>query len=262
MASFLSKWGSNPKTSRKHSKKIAKPKEKLTLRDPNDPRIVYKISARARRVSLRVRDSEREVEVVVPGKSALKLAYTYAKENMDWINIQLEALPPAQPFVPGAQILLRGETYTLDRPDTRERPRIDHANRRIFVPAPDEEAFSGRVRRLLIREARQELEAATHFYADKLSKKVGKISVRDTSSRWGSCITRKGEGHISYSWRLISAPPYVLEYVAAHECAHLVEANHSASFWAVCESISEDVKPAKKWLRKNGALLHAVGADF
>ena len=181
---------------------------------------------------------------------------------MDWINVQLESLPPAQPFIPGAQILLRGESYTLVRPDTRERPRVDNVHKRILVPAPDEEAFSGRVRRLLIREAREELEAATHFYADKLSKKVGKISVRDTSSRWGSCVTRKGEGHISYSWRLIAAPPFVLEYVAAHECAHLVEANHSASFWAVCASIFDDVKPAKKWLSQNGALLHAVGADF
>lgn len=241
---------------------MVKPKEKLTLRDPDDPRIVYKISSRARRTSLRVRDSEREVEVIVPGKSALKQAYRYAKANMDWINVQLESLPPAQPFTPGAQILLRGESYTLVRPDTRERPRVDNIHKRILVPAPDEEAFSGRVRRLLIREAREELEAATHFYADKLSKKVGKISVRDTSSRWGSCVTRKGEGHISYSWRLIAAPPFVLEYVAAHECAHLVEANHSASFWAVCASIFDEVKPAKKWLRQNGALLHAVGADF
>ena len=262
MASFLSKWGKTPKPNQSHSKKIAKPKEKLTLRDPDDPRIVYKISDRARRTSLKVRDSEREVEVVVPGKAKLKQAYLYAKQNMDWINIQLESLPPAQPFIPDAKILLRGESYTLVRPETRERPRIDHVHKRILVPAPDEAAFSGRVRRLLIREARQELESATHYYADKLSKKVGKISVRDTSSRWGSCITRNGEGHISYSWRLISAPPFVLEYVAAHECAHLVEANHSTAFWNVCKSISEDVKPAKAWLRKNGALLHAVGAEL
>jgi len=68
--------------------------------------------------------------------------------------------------------------------------------RKIIVPSPDLESFSGRVRRFLIREAREELEAATHHYANKLGKRVAKISVRDTSSRWGSCVTRKGEGPI------------------------------------------------------------------
>lgn len=232
------------------------------FRDPDDPRILYKLSARARRISLKVKTAEREVAVIVPSVAALNKAVKFARENQEWINVQLESLPPPMPFVDGGEILIRGLAYTLIASKGRGRPKINHQTQEVFVPAPDVQSLPGRVKRLLIREAREELEAATHFYAEKLGKRVSKVSVRDQSSRWGSCISRGGEGQISYSWRLISAPPYVLEYVAAHECAHMIEANHSDAFWAVCDRISDDVKPAKKWLNKHGAKLHAVGAEF
>jgi len=236
--------------------------EPTEFRDPNDPRVLYKLSSRAKRISLKVRTSDREVAVIVPNIRSMEKAKKFARDNRDWINIQLETLPPAMPFEPGQRILIRGLEYLLVNPGGRARPKINHITREIHVPSPDIESFAGRVRRLLIREAREELEAATYHYADKLGKRVGKVSIRDQSSRWGSCITRKGEGHISYSWRLISAPPFVLEYVAAHECAHLIEANHSAAFWAIVDEIGDEVKRAKTWLNKNGALLHAVGAEF
>lgn len=231
------------------------------MRDADDPRVLYVLSDRARRISLKVKPGAREVHVVVPGIRSLAQARKFARDQRDWIDVQLEGLPVAQPFVPGGSIQFQGETYRLVSPPGRGRPRIDREGRKLVVPSPDAESFAGRVRRLLIREARTELEAASHHYAEKLGKRVGKVSVRDTESRWGSCITRNGEGHISYSWRLICAPPFVLDYVAAHECAHMVEANHSAAFWAVCGSINADVKAAKAWLRRHGQALHAVGAE-
>jgi len=237
-------------------------KELFPFRDEDDPRIVYKLSDRAKRISLKVNAAEREVSVIVPSMRALPKARKFAREQKDWIEVQLEDLPPPQPFIAGGPVLVRGELYELVSPPGRGRPKINHERRVINVPSPDPDSLPGRVRRFLIREAREELEAASHFYADKLGRRIGKISVRDTSSRWGSCITRKGEGHISYSWRLISAPPFVLDYVAAHECAHMIEANHSQVFWDVCASINDDVKKAKSWLRKNGAFLHAVGAEY
>lgn len=232
------------------------------FRDPDDMRILYKLSTRARRISLKVKTAEREVAVIVPSERALPKAMQFARENNEWINVQLENLPPPMPFIDGGEIMIRGHAYKLIAFEGRGRPKIHHQIREVHVPAPDAASLPGRVKRLLIREAREELEAATHYYADKLGKRVSKVSVRDQSSRWGSCITRNGEGQISYSWRLISAPPFVLEYVAAHECAHMIEANHSQAFWDVCARISDDVKPAKKWLNKNGAKLHAVGAEF
>lgn len=232
------------------------------FRDPDDPRIVYKLSKRAKRISLRMDNSNREVIVTIPGERAMKKAKDFAQKHKDWIEVQLETLPPAQPFLPGENILFRGERYRLIHKHDRSRARIHHNIKEIHISAPDIESFSGRVRRLLIRDAREELEAASHHYADMLSKRVRKVSIRDTSSRWGSCVTRKGEGHISYSWRLIAAPPFVLDYVAAHECAHLIEANHSQAFWDIVAHIYPDFKKAEKWLKKNGAYLHAVGAKF
>lgn len=216
---------------------------------------------------MRVNSADREVIVICPNKNGeltdtgLNRARKFVAEQRDWIEVQLEGLPPPQPFEPGGMILLRGQLYRLVHKGTRGHPAIHHDQREIHVPAP-EGSFSGRVRRLLIREARNRLEIASHHYAEKLGKTVGRVSIRDTRSRWGSCITRKGVGHISYSWRLISAPDFVLEYVAAHECAHLVHADHSSRFWSVCKELYPDLERAKTWLRKNGALLHAVGSDF
>ena len=233
----------------------------MQFRDPDDPRLLYKISKRARRISLRVNSSEREVIVTVPSQRAVEKARAFALKQKDWINVQLEALPPPEPFVPGGHVTLFGEPYLLLRPEGKGRPDIDKAARQISVSGAAD-TFAGRTRRLLIREARAALEEATHRYAAMLGKEVAKISVRDTRSRWGSCITRAGKGHISYSWRLVSAPPYVLDYVAAHECAHMIEANHSADFWAVVDRICPETKRAKKWLKLNGANLHALGADY
>lgn len=257
MSGFLSKLRSSPRSNRLTETS----KQKLQFRDPDDPRLLYRISNRAQRISLRVNSSEREVIVTMPSRHALEKARSFAKAQNDWINVQLEALPAPQPFVPGGTILLYGDTYQLENPSARGRPEVIKDNHIVNIPAPIE-AFSGRTRRLLIREARSELQAATQKYAEILGKEVEKVSVRDTRSRWGSCITRQGKGHISYSWRLISAPPFVLDYVAAHECAHMIEANHSADFWAIVDDICPDTKKAKAWLRKNGALLHAVGADY
>lgn len=237
-------------------------KADFPIRDISDPRVLYVLSQRAKRISLKVKPGSREVHVVVPGLRAFAKARTFAQQQRDWIDVQLEALPPPQPFKPGGEILFQGQYFRLVNPPGRGRARVDRIGRRLIVPSPDIDSFPGRVRRFLIREARAELEAASHHYAAELDKRVGKVSVRDTESRWGSCITRNGEGHISYSWRLICAPPEILEYVAAHECAHMIEANHSAAFWAVCDRIFDDVKSAKRWLSKNGPILHAVGAEF
>ncbi len=222
---------------------------------------MYKNSDRASRITLKVKPSDREVTVIVPGIRSLPKAKRFVKQQRDWIEVQLEALPPAQPFEPDAPILFEGEIYRLVHAGTRGHPRISRETREIIVPAPDG-TFEGRVKRLLIREARDRLTEATLKYAHMVDRPVEKIQVRDTSSRWGSCITRGGKGHISYSWRLVSAPKFVLDYVAAHECAHMIEANHSPAYWAVVARIFPEFKTAKHWLRQNGAYLHAVGAPF
>ena len=145
-------------------------------------------------------------------------------------------------------------------PSPRGRAKIDRETQKMIIPATLD-TLAGRGHRLLKREARAALETSTQRYAAQLGKTVAKISIRDSRTRWGSCISRQGEGYISYSWRLICAPPFVLDYVCAHECAHMVHPDHSAGFWALTEDLYPETKSAKAWLRKNGAFLHAVGAN-
>jgi hypothetical protein len=110
----------------------------------------------------------------------------------------------------------------------------------------------------LKREAKRDLEAASRQAAVALGAEVRRISVRDQSSRWGSCSSG---GVLSYSWRLILAPPFVLDYLAAHEVAHLIEMNHSRRFWRLVERICPDMGRAKAWLDAHGADLHRYGLD-
>jgi hypothetical protein len=115
-----------------------------------------------------------------------------------------------------------------------------------------------RVHDFLKREARKDLQKAAQLYADALGVRVRRVSIRDQSSRWGSCTSA---GSLSYSWRLILAPPYVLDYLAAHEVAHLVEMNHSPRFWRVVGRICDHVERAKRWLDTYGNDLHRYGVE-
>jgi predicted metal-dependent hydrolase len=102
--------------------------------------------------------------------------------------------------------------------------------------------------------ARERLAAASDRYARQVGRAFSGITLRDPRSRWGSCTA---EGALMYSWRLAMAPPDVLDYVAAHEVAHLVEMNHSAAFWAVVARLRPDWKVQRDWLRGQGAELQA-----
>jgi len=228
--------------------------------DENDGRITYYLRPRARRIRIKMDAANRKVAVTVPG-SARKLtdAKRFVRDKYDWILVQLEAFPPVQPFVDGGEVLFRGEIYTLYSPSLRGRPKVYAELKHLIVPA-HKDTLEGRTKRFLIREAREALTNCTRVHTSALGKTVDKISVRDTSSRWGSCVSRKSGNHISYSWRLICAPPFVLDYVTAHECAHLVHPDHSKDFWNLCNDLVDTVKPAEAWLKNHGNKLHAVGA--
>jgi len=122
----------------------------------------------------------------------------------------------------------------------------------ILVPEGPREG--PRIKALLTALARERLRRSVLIHADKLGRLPGKLTLRDPRSRWGSCSSK---GDLMFSWRLIMAPPEVLDYVAAHEVAHLAEMNHSARFWAVCEQLYPGYKTERDWLRKHGAELLA-----
>jgi len=127
----------------------------------------------------------------------------------------------------------------------------------VFVPGP-EDAMGARLRGWLRTRARDRLADASDRHAAALGRPYTAITLRDTRSRWGSCTA---DGRLMYSWRLILAPPEILDYVAAHEVAHLREMNHSPAFWTWVERLYGDWRPARDWLRRNGAGLHRVRFD-
>jgi predicted metal-dependent hydrolase len=213
----------------------------------------------ARRYTLRVQSATREVVLTMPPRGNLRDAEAFAKKHGGWVAARLNRLPQPSPFRDGAIVPLRGEPHRIDhRPTERGTVWVelgDDGSRALCV-AGGAPHVARRVRDYLKREAKRELETASRRYAEQLDVKIVRVSVRDQASRWGSCSTT---GVLSYSWRLILAPPFVLDYLAAHEVAHLVEMNHSRAFWRIVGRICSNTARAKTWLDAHGADLHRYG---
>jgi predicted metal-dependent hydrolase len=153
---------------------------------------------------------------------------------------------------------LRGKPHLIRQSRTargtvRVIPETKTALGRIEV-AGEPAHFSRRLLEWLKVECKKDLAAASTAYAEAMGVAFHKISVRDQTSRWGSCSTT---GQLSYSWRLILAPPFVLDYVAAHEVAHLKHMNHGPKFWALVGRYCADFQRARSWMRRHGKELHA-----
>lgn len=224
----------------------------------------FRVNGRARRVSLRLDPSRREVVAIAPSARRLPDAFHFAEQRREWIARRIGELPGRQPFAPGLVIEVDGEAVRLEG-------LADRGRAKFIAPAAgqparllaggDEDAYGRAVQRLLKKIALSRLEERTAFYARRLGAPMPDVAVMDARMRWGSCRQGlRGEpGRIRYNWRLILAPRHVLNYVAAHECAHLIEANHSPAYWAVVDQIFGDHRAARAWLRTHGVDLHAFG---
>lgn len=216
---------------------------------------------RARRYTLRIHPSDREAILTMPPRGTIVEAKDFAQRHGAWIAARLGRLPKAAPFLPGTVVPLRGIPHRIvHRAGIRGTvwTEMRDSGEKIICVAGDIAHIERRVHDFLKREARRDLQRAAEAYAGVLGVKVKRLSIRDQSSRWGSCTSA---GSLSFSWRLILAPPFVLDYLAAHEVAHLVEMNHSARFWKVCGRICSSVERAKKWLDTCGNDLHRYGID-
>lgn len=222
----------------------------LILQGTPDVFILLKRSARSRRLSLRVSRLDGQVSMSVPNWTSDAEAMRFAQEKEGWIRSQLSGLvAPTVPRV-GGVVLFEGVEIPVVSGQGRS---VQMQGGQMHVPGPPERS-AARVAAFLKVAARQRLTQASDHYAEQLNLSFGRVSIRDTRSRWGSCSS---EGNLMYSWRLIMAPPQVLDYVAAHEVAHLQEMNHSAAFWAVVERVYPNYAAPRKWLRVNGQHLHA-----
>ncbi|HVV62370.1 MAG TPA: SprT family zinc-dependent metalloprotease [Pseudolabrys sp.] len=247
------------------------PLRALLYRRPSEPsaisvafdQAVYLVRVRrhrqARRYTLRIHSATREVLLTMPPRGSLREACDFAQKHGAWIAARLGRLPEPAPFADGTVLPLRGVNHRIvHRAGARGTCWVEigaDGERKLCV-AGEEPHVARRVGDFLKREAKNALEAASRRAAEQLGVRVKRVSVRDQSSRWGSCSTT---GVLSYSWRLILAPAFVLDYLAAHEVAHLVEMNHSRRFWRMVERVCPNVSHAKTWLDAHGTDLHRYG---
>jgi predicted metal-dependent hydrolase len=247
------------------------PLRALLYRRPTEPqaieivfeRSIYLVRVRrhrqARRYTLRIQAATREVVLTMPPRGNLKEAKEFAQKHGGWIAARLCRLPKAVPFASGTVLPLRGAAHRIvhrrgERGTTWTEAGED--NEKLLCVAGDAPHVGRRIGDFLKREAKFDLEIATRRYAEKLNVVVKRVSVRDQATRWGSCSTT---GVLSFSWRLVLAPRFVLDYLAAHEVAHLVEMNNTQRFWRLVQRMCPDMQRAKVWLDVHGPDLHRYG---
>ncbi|WP_342360085.1 SprT family zinc-dependent metalloprotease [Terrarubrum flagellatum] len=215
--------------------------------------------ARARRYSLRLSNKTDEVILTLPPRGSLRAATSFAESQGDWIATRVRRAATRIPFADGSFIPLRGVDYRIiHRPAPRGvvTPATDASGEPTLAVYGETAHVARRVRDYLIKQARIDLERAVEKHARALELTPKRISVKDTVSRWGSCSST---GRLSFSWRLIMAPPFVLEYLAAHEVAHLKEMNHSTRYWRIVDKLDPRWREAERWLSHGGSQLHRYG---
>jgi predicted metal-dependent hydrolase len=212
----------------------------------------------ARNYTLRLKGTTGAPVLTMPKRGSLREARQFLDRHAGWLLREMDKLPKPRPIVPGATLPLRGVPHRVHHRDRRGTVAVETVDGApCLVVAGDLAHLRRRVVDFLKREARRDLEPRVRRHAEALGVAVTAIRLRDQTSRWGSCTLT---GHLSFSWRLIMAPPFVLDYLAAHEVAHLREMNHSRRFWRLVEALCPQTRQARAWLNAEGAKLHAVGS--
>lgn len=216
--------------------------------------ILLRRSLQARRLSLRVSSLDGRVTLTLPKWTPKREAMAFAYQKEDWIRGNLEDRPKLQRPRIGGRILLAGQPVQIVA--GKRRAAGLEAGVLIVPGHPDQVPM--RVAAFLKTAARQQLRLASDRYAGALGVDYARITLRDTRSRWGSCSSA---GNLMYSWRLIMASPCVLDYVAAHEVAHLREMNHGLGFWHLVGQLYPGFEAPRQWLRDHSSILHQYVFD-
>lgn len=210
-----------------------------------------KVSLRARRMALRVDTRAGDVVLTWPRGTSERSALRFIEEHKHWIETHRQKITKQQSFASGNILSIYGEECTIIRKEGRGVTRLEGKN---LIVHGRSEHLPRRIRDFLKESARQIFEDKAAQKMELIGRTLSSIRVIDPRTRWGSC-SHKGE--MMFSWRLILTPPYVLDYVVAHEVAHCIHMNHSKKFWALCASLTEDTATARRWLKKNGTAVMA-----
>ena len=220
---------------------------------PGNPPITVdlKRSTRAKRLSLRVSRLDGRVTLTLPGRAPMREALAFVADREGWLRQHLSDRPTGLTPAFGSAIPFEGAEVVLT-PGAVRTPTL--AEGQLILPG-DPARVAARTLAFLKSRARDALAEACDRHAAALGRPYGRLTLRDTRSRWGSCTQA---GDLMFSWRLIMAPAPVLDYVAAHEVAHLAEMNHSPRYWAVCARLFPDYQRQRRWLKHHGDTLHRV----
>ncbi len=227
----------------------------IDLGDRTAP-VTARVNRRARRLIVTVDAVSGRVIVTAPSKRALPEALDFARTRAIWISRQLDQGAGAKPFCEGLVFPLRGDPVSIvHEGPTRAPVRVDAGR---LIAGGDARHLNRRITEWLKAEARKALTERADHYSALVGRRRGPVTIRDTRSRWGSCAR---DGALSFSWRLIMAPPAILDYVAAHECAHLVHLNHSPAYWRVLKGLGIDARAARDWFAEHGQGLYVYGVE-
>lgn len=202
-------------------------------------------------MTLRVSSLDGKVTLTVPAGMSQRKALAFAREKAGWLRRHVGQTPVETLVAEEAEVPYRGALHVVRRADVAA---VRAAAGVIEVPARSR-AVGRAVEAFFKASARDALSEASNRHARALGRSYTALALRDTRSRWGSCTEA---GRLMYSWRLIMAPPRVLDYVAAHEVAHLAEMNHSPAFWAHVTDLFGPCERERAWLRHEGLALHRV----
>ncbi len=214
----------------------------------------------ARNYTLRLKSATGTPVLTMPVRGSLRQARTFLDRHASWLLRQIDKLPRGIPIANGGTIPLRGVAHRIRHAPGRRTTTVVEGEdgEPTIVVAGAAAHLRRRVIDFMKREAKRDLEPLVQQHTARLGVGATAVRLRDQTSRWGSCTAN---GRLSFSWRLVMAPPFVLDYLAAHEVAHLREMNHSPRFWRLVEMLCPKTRQARAWLNAEGARLHAVGAE-
>ncbi len=217
--------------------------------------LVIRRHQRAKRICLRYNPTDHAISLTLPRHTRVGDGLMFLMQKSEWLIETLRDMPMKKQIKPGVVIPLLGKRIRIKHDPDLKRKWVIRDD--VLYVSGDRADFAQHVTEALRKIASQTLTTLANRYADKIGRRINRVSVRDTRSRWGSCSST---ARLSFSYRLIFAPKEVMEYVVAHEVAHLRHMNHSVSFWNCVESICPDYDAAKDWLKLHGKDLYRFNA--
>lgn len=212
--------------------------------------VLIKKHRTSRKISLRYQPLRKSLSITLPQAISIRQGLDFANEKQQWILQQIAHYSHSKPFHDGQVVPVLGKNITLKHKGGRGTVSEDNG---ILWVHGDIEFMARRIQKWLMEKLKKEITLLAEKFSRRLNVKVGRITLRDNSSSWGSCSSG---GNLSFSWRLVFAPYEVLEYIVAHETAHIKEHNHSDNFWKLVAQICPTYKNAENWLKRNGNSLY------